>query len=164
MHFDAFSQFVEILNLLPCLRRVALNGVLWYDVDSDSDSEEDAPLPTYLPGSLADFVANCRFQQMAPVLRWLPSQPSIRRQAIAMGASSYINPDTALVSDVLRTLSGSLEHLIVCDAPRTFGGSPSLVHTIAFAYPVVSSSGPLVPHRAPHTRNRWHPTSATQQP
>ncbi|KAJ7711293.1 hypothetical protein B0H14DRAFT_3021111 [Mycena olivaceomarginata] len=25
-------------------------------------------------------------------------------------------------------------------------------------------SGPLVPHRAPHTRNRWHPTSATQQP
>ncbi|KAJ7364560.1 hypothetical protein DFH08DRAFT_274680 [Mycena albidolilacea] len=124
MHFDSFSQFVDILDLLPCLRRVALNGVLWYDVDSDSDSEEDAPLPTYLSGSLADFVANCGFQQMAPVLRWLPSQPSIRRLAIAMGASSYINPDTTLVSDVLRTLSGSLEHLIVCDAPRAVVPDP----------------------------------------
>ncbi|KAJ7711295.1 hypothetical protein B0H14DRAFT_3639908 [Mycena olivaceomarginata] len=120
MHFDAFSQFVEILNLLTCLRCVALNGVLWYDVDSDSDSEEDATLPTYMPGSLADFVANCRFQQMAPVLHWLPSQPSIHRLAIAMGALSYINLNTALVSDVLRTLSGSLKHLIVCDGPRTF--------------------------------------------
>ncbi|KAJ7711286.1 hypothetical protein B0H14DRAFT_698567 [Mycena olivaceomarginata] len=120
MHFDAFSQFVEILDLLPCLRRVALNGVLWYDVDSDSDSEEDATLPTYMPGPLADFVANCRFQHMAPVLHWLRSQPSLRRLAIAMGASSYINPDTALVSDVLRALSGSLEHLIVCDAPHAF--------------------------------------------
>ncbi|KAJ7901044.1 hypothetical protein B0H14DRAFT_3852252 [Mycena olivaceomarginata] len=120
MHFDAFAQFVEILDLLPCLRRVALNGVLWYDVDSDSDSEEDAPLPTYMPGPLADFVANCHFQQMAPVLHWLRSQPSLRRLAIAMGASSYINPDTALVSDTLRTLRGSLEHLILCDAPRAF--------------------------------------------
>ncbi|KAJ7910525.1 hypothetical protein B0H13DRAFT_1615557 [Mycena leptocephala] len=63
MHFDSFAQFVQIVDSLPLLRRIALDGVVWYDSISDSEDDDtpadDISPPTYRPGELTDVVADC---------------------------------------------------------------------------------------------------------
>ncbi|KAJ6491414.1 hypothetical protein C8R47DRAFT_450253 [Mycena vitilis] len=112
MHFNSFSQFLQIVDLLPLLRRVSLVGVLWYDDEGPSNSNDDAPTPVYLATNVVDVVVACAHTNPSPTLRWLPFQRCIRR--LSMGKLD--SADSALFSDALRVLGPRLEHLIVHDA------------------------------------------------
>lgn len=163
MHFDSFAQFVQIVDSLPLLRRIALDRVVWYDSISDSE-DDDTPAdhispPTYRPGELTDVVADCLILNSgSPLLTWLASQPCIRRLAISIGRV-HREAHTALFSDVLRTLGPRLEHLIIYDADNTYRKSLSLF--CYFPHPI-RSARPLILHRAPDVRDHRHQMSANQ--
>ncbi|KAF7368790.1 hypothetical protein MVEN_00204100 [Mycena venus] len=132
MHFNSFTQFVQVVDSLPLLRRVTLDDVSFYDCRSDSDSdnsdilEENIPRPTYTPTALTDVVASCNYEATVPVLWWLLSQPLIRRLAISID-QRYREEHTVLLSNALNTLGPRLEHLILKDADNSH--LPDLSHT-----------------------------------
>ncbi|KAF8218049.1 hypothetical protein K438DRAFT_1747287 [Mycena galopus ATCC 62051] len=118
MHFTSFAQFVQMVDSLPLLRRVTLDGVLFYDCRYHNNPEDDNPEPTFMPGNLTDVVANCGYDSTAPVLSWLLSQPLIRRLAVSI-EQQHREEHTALLSDVLRALGPRLEYLVLKDADNT---------------------------------------------
>ncbi|KAJ7224686.1 hypothetical protein GGX14DRAFT_651379 [Mycena pura] len=97
-----FASIAEIFQScigLPHLRRLAL-------VSTERLEDEDASVPD-LP--MLDTFAVDALQNLEVILRWLPSQPSIRRIAIGCLHSEDIH----LLDIMLRTLGPRLEHLII---------------------------------------------------
>ncbi|KAJ7024328.1 hypothetical protein C8F04DRAFT_164852 [Mycena alexandri] len=113
MHFDSFTQFQAVVDSLPLLRCLMVDGSLPSDFDSDSEDEGARTPPTYSrQQKLVDVVAICN--RMPEVLSWLPFQSNIRRLAISI-ARWYRDAHTPLLSNVLRMLGPRLEHLILHD-------------------------------------------------
>ncbi|KAJ7669232.1 hypothetical protein DFH06DRAFT_1321262 [Mycena polygramma] len=116
MHFNSFSQFLQIMDSLPLLRRLSLAGVVWYDHNGRFESNDNPPTTMpYLSTNLVDVVAACGHHDMIATLLWLPFQPCIRRLVIGKLNSA----ESALFSDALRVLGPGLEHLIVHGAAST---------------------------------------------
>ncbi|KAJ7766773.1 hypothetical protein B0H16DRAFT_1686992 [Mycena metata] len=110
MFFDSFEQFLEIVDSLPLLCRLAVDGVLSALFPEDEGTPTS---PTYSQQKkLIDVVALCN--RMPDVLAWLPFQSNIRRLAISI-APWYREAHTPLLSNVFRMLGPQLEHLILHD-------------------------------------------------
>ncbi|KAJ6589340.1 hypothetical protein B0H19DRAFT_1367723 [Mycena capillaripes] len=162
MHFDSFNQFVQIVESLPLLRRVALAQVQWYDNSPDSDdseSEDNSLIPVYMASNFVDVVADCGMDShcMDPVLLWLPSQLNIRR--LAIGRLNH-GAHTAPFSDVLRALGLRLEHLIIHDVDGAH--SPDLSHAIALH--TFEITGILCLPASTGADFEWVPTLLSQLP
>ncbi|KAJ7196954.1 hypothetical protein GGX14DRAFT_574449 [Mycena pura] len=96
MYFTSFNDIIRSCVGLPHLRRLALLSAEW---DEDTSAPDLPMLDTFAIDS---------GQSPEVALRWLPSQPRIRRIAIAR----LVPQDILLFDNVLRTLGPRLEHLV----------------------------------------------------
>ncbi|KAJ7766796.1 hypothetical protein B0H16DRAFT_1522518 [Mycena metata] len=105
MFFDSLEQFLEVVESLPLLCRLL--------VDGSTRDEGTQTSPTYSQQKkLVDVVAIC--DTMPEVLAWLPFQSNIRRLAISISRWDR-DAQTPLLSNVFRMLGPQLEHLILHD-------------------------------------------------
>ncbi|KAJ7224671.1 hypothetical protein GGX14DRAFT_651345 [Mycena pura] len=99
--FNSITEIFESCVGLPYLRRLALVSAKWFEDEDEYESVPDLPM--------LDTFAVDTWQNLEVILRWLPSQPCIRR--IAIGCL-YLE-EVHLLDIVLRTLGPRLEHLII---------------------------------------------------
>ncbi|KAJ7479795.1 hypothetical protein FB451DRAFT_1449128 [Mycena latifolia] len=105
-YFESLAEILTVHAALPLLHRLAL-----VKVSFDDESVGLSPALYTAPSRLVDVVVDCRL--LSPALRWLPSNPCLRRLAIGkLRRQDYFD----LFSDVLRILGPRLEHLIIFDA------------------------------------------------
>ncbi|KAJ7479707.1 hypothetical protein FB451DRAFT_1556564 [Mycena latifolia] len=109
IHFESFTQFLHVHASLPLLHRLALVAVIFFHEDRDV-----SPALYTAPSRLIDVVVDC--SRIFPALRWLPSNPCIRRLAIGrLRQPAHFTLYTA----ALRALGPNLEHLIIYDPSNT---------------------------------------------